>query len=65
MMGTPLIHMPEYHELAKYYDLMNRKYVPYQKHFTFVEGVFEKYQKKVSRILDLACGTGIHSVHFA
>jgi ubiquinone/menaquinone biosynthesis C-methylase UbiE len=57
--------MPEYHELAKYYDLMNREYVPYPKHFSFIEGAFEKYQMKVSKILDLACGTGTHSIHFA
>jgi len=25
------IHEPDYHELAKYYDLMNEKYVPYEK----------------------------------
>jgi len=61
----PRIHEPEYHELAKFYDLMNEKYVPYEKHFGFIEGAFEKYHKKVHSILDLACGTGIHSLYFA
>ena len=56
---------PEYHELSKYYDLINQKYVPYEKHFTFIEGALGKYGKKPHRILDLACGTGTHSVYFA
>jgi len=59
------IHEPEYYELAKYYDLINEKYVPYEKQFSFIEGAFRKYQKKVHSILDLACGTGIHSLYFA
>lgn len=61
----PEIHDPEYYELAKYYDLIMSKHVPYKKHFAFLEEAFEKYQKKVQRILDLACGTGIHSLCFA
>jgi len=59
------IHEPEYHELAKYYDLIMGKYVPYDRHFSFIEGAFKKYRKKVRSILDLACGTGVHSVYFA
>ena len=61
----PKIHEPEYYELAKYYDMISQKYVPYKKHFKFIEGALEKYGKKVKRILDLACGTGTHSVYLA
>ena len=61
----PRIREPEYYELAEYYDLMNMKYVPYEKHFSFIEGAFGRYGKTVHSILDLACGTGIHSIHFS
>ena len=61
----PMIHELEYYELADYYDLMHRKYVPYEKHFSFIEGAFRKYGKTVHSILDLACGTGIHSTYFS
>ena len=44
----PELHEPEYHELAKYYDLINEKHVPYDQHFAFIEGAFGKHQKTAS-----------------
>jgi len=61
----PKIHEPEYHELAEYFDLLNQKYAPYEEEVRFIKDAFEKYQKKVYRILDLACGTGIHAIDLA
>ena len=61
----PSIHEPEYHELAEHYDLLNHRFVSYERECEFIEGAFERYGKKAHRILDLACGTGIHAILLA
>ena len=61
----PSIHEPEYHQLAQYYDVLNERLAPYDMECEFIERAFERYDKKVHRILDLACGTGIHALRLA
>jgi len=50
---VPKAYEPEFHELAKYYDLIKERYVPYDKHFAFIESAFEEYRKKVHTLLSL------------
>ena len=59
------MHEPEYDELAEYFDVFNEKYVPYQKQCDFIEEAVAEYGKSARRILDLACGTGNHSIRLA
>jgi SAM-dependent methyltransferase len=59
------VRSPEYNVLSRYFDLLNEKYVPYEGQCDFAEGAFKKYGKDVRRILDLACGTGIHAFSLA
>jgi len=46
-------------DYAKYYDMFNRD-KDYGKEVRFLDKVFKKYSQ-VSNVLDIGCGTGIHS----
>jgi SAM-dependent methyltransferase len=56
---------PEYHVLARHFDLLNEKYVPYGRQCDFLEEAFLKYSRKPLDILDLASGTGLHAIPLA
>lgn len=56
------IHVPEYWDVAKYYDLISSKFVDYEKQVLFLTQLFKKYEISGKRILDIACGTGTHSL---
>ena len=56
------IHVPEYWDVAKYYDLISSKFVNYDKQVLFLTQIFNKYKIPGKRILDIACGTGTHSL---
>ena len=45
---------------AQYYDLFNQG-KDYKKEADFLEEVFRKYGNKIMSILDLGCGTGLHT----
>lgn len=50
---------------SKYYDLFNRG-KDYSKESDFLEQVFKKYSdRKVGKILDLGCGTGLHDAELS
>jgi SAM-dependent methyltransferase len=59
------IYEPEYSILARFFDLLNEKYVPYARQCDFLEEAFHKYNKHVSELLDLASGTGLHAIPLA
>jgi SAM-dependent methyltransferase len=58
---SPPLRTPEYNVLARYFDLINAKYVPYTRQCDFLEAIFRRVGKNVHAILDLACGTGLHA----
>ena len=58
-------HDPDYDELAEYFDPFYEKYINYDLQSDFLESVFQKYGKQVHSILDLACGTGNHSLRLS
>ena len=53
-----------YNKFAKIYDeLMND--FDYEEWFDYIEDIFKKYKKNPKNILEMACGTGNLSYHFA
>ncbi len=62
-MGENKVEHKSYARLAKYYDMINSD-KDYQKEVEFIEFALEKMsKKKVSSVLDVACGTGSHAEH--
>lgn len=47
-----------YHSLAKYHDLLTQR--DYKKESEMLINIFNKYGKSIHKVLDLACGTGMH-----
>jgi SAM-dependent methyltransferase len=57
---------PAYHELAEFYDVIDSQHPHYQKEFDFLVAAFDRFgQDRIRRVLDLACGTGHHSIFLA
>jgi len=56
------LHCLEYYELAGFYDLLTQTYTDYQEQVDFVQQALSYYQWRPGRVLDLACGTGAHSL---
>jgi SAM-dependent methyltransferase len=57
-------HLP-FEIYANYYDLIYKN-KNYENECDFVEAVFHKYsEKRISRVLDVGCGTGGHSIPLA
>ena len=53
-----------YNKFAKVYDeLMND--FDYERWFNYIEDIFKKYKKAPKKVLEMACGTGSLSYHFA
>ncbi len=57
---------PASYELAEFYDAIDDQHPHHQKEFDFLAGVFDRFEhRRIRRILDLACGTGPHSIFLA
>ncbi|MEO0131530.1 MAG: methyltransferase domain-containing protein [candidate division WOR-3 bacterium] len=54
-----------FERFAYYYDDFMRRVVDYRGWVNYVQKIFDRYQIKVTRILDLACGSGIPSIILA
>jgi ubiquinone/menaquinone biosynthesis C-methylase UbiE len=58
-------HDPDYDELAEYFDPFYEQYVNYDQQCDFLEAAFQKYNKPVNSVMDLACGSGNHALRLA
>ncbi|MFC1552121.1 class I SAM-dependent DNA methyltransferase [Candidatus Latescibacterota bacterium] len=58
-----MISSQPYGELAKIYDRV-MDHVKYDKWVDYISSIFEKYDVRVTRILEIACGTGNFSLYF-
>ena len=57
---------PAYYELAEFYDIIDGQHPHYNKEFDFLVAVFDRFgHDRIRRVLDLACGTGSHSIFLA
>ncbi|HHW46491.1 MAG TPA: methyltransferase domain-containing protein [Clostridiales bacterium] len=56
--------MSSYNDFAEFYDGLNLD-VSYPERARYILTLFEKYDRKPSLLLDLACGTGGFSIEFA
>lgn len=56
--------MANYNNFSPFYDIFTYD-VDYKKRADYIMGIFEKWGKKPSLLLDFACGTGNFSVQFA
>ncbi len=56
--------MSMYNEFSRYYDFLTCD-VDYKKRTKYLLSIFEKFDKKPSLLLDLACGTGGFSIQFS
>ena len=56
--------MSMYNEFSRYYDYLTGD-VDYKKRTKYLLRLFEKFDRKPSLLLDLACGTGGFSVQFS
>jgi ubiquinone/menaquinone biosynthesis C-methylase UbiE len=52
-----------YDQIAQYYDLIVKEHSNIEPEINFLKGIFEKY--KISSVLDIACGSGRHSIQLA